>query len=206
MKKYLILLLFVLPSLTQGQSLKAYKSIFNGPLKNWTQTFTGFNLADFKPVDAPNQFLNTDRIEAKNKTTFYPIYKTALTTSPNGQYVIDSYAYLFLEKKQGRFTTTGSDVEQSIRLGDVRQNKWRQIAYYGYGQRVEEVTWVNDDTFILAASRLNKANKNTPVIIIGHIKRQSLTTFETANTHCYQKAGRYTSPKLNQLLQGKRKS
>ena len=203
MKKYLILLLFILPSFTQGQSLQAYQSTFNGALKNWTQTFTGFDLANFKPVGAPSQFLNTDIVQAKNKTTFYPIYKRALTTSPNWQYVIDSYAYLFLEKKQGRFTTTGSDVEQSIRLGNVRQSKWRQIAYYGYDQRLEEVIWVNNDTFILAASRLNKANKNIPVIIIGHIKRQSLTTFETADPDCYQKAVGYTSPKLNQLLQGK---
>lgn len=203
MKKYLILLLFILPSLTHGQSFQAYTSTFNGPLKNWTQTFTNFNLADFKPVGASSQFLNTDIVEAKNKTTFYPIYKTALTTSPNGQYVIDSYAYLFLKKKQGRFTTTGSDVEQSIRLGYIRQRKWRQIAYYGYAQRVEEVTWFNNDTFILAASRLSKANKNIPVIIIGHIKRQSLTTFENENPDCYQKAGGYTSPKLNKLLQRK---
>jgi hypothetical protein len=206
MKKYLILLLFILPSLIQGQSFKVYKSTFNGALKKWTQTFTDFNLADFKPVGAPSQFLNTDIVEAKNKITFYPIYKAAVSTSPNGQYVIDSYAYLFLEKKQGRFTTTGSDVEQSIRLGNARQRKWRQIAYYGYAQRVEDVTWVNDDTFILAASRLNKANKNIPVIIIGHINRQSLSTFETANPNCYQKVGGYTSPKLNKLLQGKRQS
>jgi hypothetical protein len=203
MKKYLILLLFILPSFTQGQSLQAYRSTFNGPLKNWTQTFTGFKLADFKPVGTPSQFLNTDLVQAKSKATFYPSYNTALTTSSDGQYVIDSYAYLFLEKKQGRFTTTGSDVEQSIRLGNIRQSKWRQIAYYGYAQRVEEVTWVNNDTFMLAASRLNKANKNIPVIIIGHIKRQSLTTFETADPDCYQKAGGYTSPKLNKLLQRK---
>jgi hypothetical protein len=125
-------------------------------------TFKDFNLGDFRPICAPSQFSNTDIVEAKNKTTFYPIYKAALTTSPDGQYVIDSYAYLFLEKKKDRFTTTGSDVEQSIRLGNVRQNKWRQIAYYGYAQRVEEVTWVNNDTFILAASRLNKAIKIYP--------------------------------------------
>jgi hypothetical protein len=206
MKKYLILLLFVLPSFTQGQSLQAYKLTFNGPLKYWTQTFTNFDLPDFKQVGAPSQFLNTDIVQAKNKTTFYPIYKAAVTTSPDGLYVIDSYAYLFLEKKQGRFTTTGSNVEQSIRLGNVRQSKLRQIAYYGYDQRVEEVIWVNNDTFILAASRLNKANKNKPVIIIGHIKLQSLTTFENTDPDCYQKAGGYTSPKLNKLLRTKRKS
>ncbi|UOE47472.1 hypothetical protein MTO98_23985 [Mucilaginibacter sp. SMC90] len=201
-----LLLLFNLPSFVHAQSLINYQTAFNGSLKNWTQTFVNFKLSDFKQTAQAQKFENINSVKAKSKTAFYPGYKAALSTSPNGCYTIDIYSYLLLDKKNGKFITTGSDVEQNISLGYVRDSEWKRIAYYGYAQRVQEVTWVNNDTFILAAARLNKADKNIPVIIVGQIRQQILTTYETSNPGCYQKVSGYTSQKLQNLLHGKRKS
>ncbi|SDD97975.1 hypothetical protein SAMN05216464_103228 [Mucilaginibacter pineti] len=191
-----ILLLYIAPLSANAQSINTYQSTFSGPLKNWAQTFTHFNLTHFKQVSKRYPFENINSVKVKSKATFFPGYKSALCTSPNGQYVIDIYSYLLLEKKNGKFTSTGSDVEQNITLGNIPERSWKRIDYFGYAQRAQKVCWINNDTFILAAARLNKVNRNIPVIIIGHIKTQSLTTFETTNPDCYQKPGSYTSPKL----------
>ncbi|NOW94800.1 hypothetical protein [Mucilaginibacter sp. SG564] len=199
-------LLLILPSFVHAQSPKNYQTTINGPLKKWAQTFLNFKLSDFKNKTPAQKFENTNPVKRKNKTTFYPSYKAALSTSPNGAYTLNIYSYLLLEKKNGKFMTTGSDVEQNILLGHIQDGGWKQIAYYGYTQRVQEVAWIDNNTFILAAARLNKAGKNLPVIIVGQIKQQSLITFETTNTKCYQNPAGYISPKLTLLLHSEPKS
>lgn len=194
-----LLFLLISPSLTLAQSLKSYLSTFNGPLKNWAQTFTNFNISDFKPIAPAHQFENSSAIKAKSTVTYYPSYKTALSISPNSAYALNIYSYLLLEKQHGKFTTTGSDVEQSILLGNLAKRKWQKIAYYSYAQRAQEVQWINSDTFILAAARLDGTGKNRPVIIIGHIKAKSFTNYETTDPACYQKPIGYESPKLTAL-------
>jgi hypothetical protein len=202
MKKLsLICYTFVLlmsPSLTRAQSLSPYQSTFNLELQSWANSFEHFHLSDFKQA-ASGKFENTNPVQAKNRQQFYPAYKPALSTSRNGRLVLDIYSYLLLDQHQGRLISTGTDVEQSILLGNISTKKWMQIAYYGYTQRVQEVCWVNNDTFILAAARINKLGRGVPVIIVGHIGQQSLTVFESINSNCYQKKLGYASPKLAAL-------
>ena len=193
---YILIIWLALPSFISAQSLKDYQAAFNGSLKAWAQTFSNFKLSAFKQVGPPHLFDNTHKIITKNKQAFYPNYKQALSTSPNGRFTLDMYSYLLLQKRRGKFISNGSDVEQSLLLGNIPESKWQQIAYYGYTQRVQEIYWVNNNTFILTAVRLDAADRNLPVIIIGHLKEQTLTSFETTNTDCYQKPGGYTSPKL----------
>jgi hypothetical protein len=198
--KFLFGVLFIAgPLLAQAQSLMPYESAFKGGLQNWAHSFNRFKLADFKPVSPSAKFTNSNTAYSNNLQRFYPAYKSALSASLNGKLVLDIYSYLLLEKKNGRFVSSGSDVEQSILLGDITAKQWRQIAYYGYSQRVQEVIWIDNDAFILAGTRLDKSGKNKPVIIVGNMRQQSLQTFECADTGCYQNTAGYTSPQITAL-------
>jgi len=197
---FFLILIFLSSKSSFGQrnNLSIYKSHFDNELKAWTKTISNFKLSSFKPTDTIS-FDNLDYDDIKSLKAFYSIYRPALTFSKDSNKFIDIYSYeLNLERKGNKIVYSGSDVDQAISLCDIKMKRWIRILFCGYSQRIQEVTWVTNTKFILVGAFQNEDSKNSPVIYIGDISKNSFEVFSSSDSNCYQIKG-YDSPKLAKL-------
>ncbi len=188
-----------MPLWSGAQSLMSYKRYFTGPLKGWTQSFTPFHLEDFTLMPVAVPFEAIDPVQSKSLKDFYPVYKSALSFSPDGNYCLDIYGYLLLEKKGNQFYTPGSEVEQSILPGNIPLKKWLRVAYFGYSEQVQDIAWIDDHRFILAAALIDGSGKFQPRIMPGDLRKKTFQVFGSTKKNNNQKKEGYDAPKLKAL-------
>jgi hypothetical protein len=181
-----------------AEGLLSYRSVFDGELSAWTHSLTHFELADFYP-DGKLKFEDIDLGNTDSLSSFYSIYKPALSFSPDSTQFIDIYSYeMVLEREGDQVDYYGGDVDQSINLCNVAQNSWKRILFFGPAARIQEATWTDNETIILTGSSENNNGKFEPFIYIGHITSRTFDTYFPADSACIQ-VNLYESPKLKAL-------
>ena len=204
MKKafYLVLFFFLLmlSNNTFGQRAEIidYNSHFKNEFKGWVKSFNRFNLDSFKKSETFS-FENIPFMDIIDTSSFYSIYKPALTFSKDKKQFIDIYSYwLNLESEGKKIISRGGEADQAIALCNLKTKNWIRILFRGTTERIQDVTWVNNSKFILVGVNENEAGKLYPVIYLGNIITKEFTLFTALNKQFTQNTV-YTSPKLLRL-------
>lgn len=183
---------------TKPAGLAAYQQTFDGPLKAWASTFTGFNPANFALEDTTD-FGNTEPDEMGDINELVKIYKPLLYYSPDSSAFIDMYsAQLGLQVINGQYYSEG-DVDQGIYLCRPAKSSWKKLLFYGPSAGMEEAAWVNDSTFIMGGIFFNDDGKRVPIIAVGNEATQTILHYSCKDTACVQGEERYTAERVRKL-------
>lgn len=199
MNRLLLFSIILISTSLSGQNitLTDYKSNFDKDLKDWTSTFTNFNLVDLKKYES-RPFDNNYKQDFADLKKFYSVYKPILTFSPDSSSFIDIYSYqLNLEKKGDNYKAL-VDADQAILLCNKKTKYWDRVYFGTPSFQIEEVVWLTNSKFLLLAVGLNEKDKKIPSILFGDMNKKTITIFNSANKNCYQKKS-YRSPKLSRL-------
>jgi len=200
MKLYPIfyLLFFGHVAFGQDQNLLQNKKHFDIELKQWTKSFSAFNLSDFKLVDTLH-FDNNYAQDLRSLKQFLSIYKPIITYSTDGSKFIDIYSYQLSLEKKGTYYEANPDVDQAILLCDPKAKYWDRIFFGTYSQRIDEVVWLSKTQFILVGITKPEDDKRQPLILLGDTKKQSLLEYVDTNRQTFQNAKGYSSLKLKRI-------
>ncbi|HMG84000.1 MAG TPA: hypothetical protein VK559_13255 [Ferruginibacter sp.] len=186
-------------SIAQKGSLRFYDTYFQNQLAGWTKTIRRFKLSAFKKTGVL-AFEKIDYADGSSMKDFYSIYKPALTFSNDSAQFIDIYSYwLVLERKESKIISHGGEPEQAATLFDLSTKKWTRIFFCGYAERIQEVIWTTNTTFIMVGVSEENDSTNHPIIYIGNTITKSFDVFTSDDQGCYQYKYGYDSPKLLSL-------
>jgi hypothetical protein len=182
----------------QNNKLLQHKLYFEKELRAWKQTFSNFNLADFKATDTTN-FLNNNDKSLKFYKEFMTIYKPIITFSSDSTKFIDIYSYqLNLEKKGNRFIAN-TDIDQAIFLFDKNKKYWKSIYFMGTTNGwIEDIVWISKTEFLLVGIEKNDVEKKLPKIILGNTEKQRLYYFNSSKNNMIQLV-KYKSSSLKKM-------
>jgi hypothetical protein len=183
----------------QKNNLTFYNSCFQHQLNGWTKTIRRFKLSAFQKTGS----LPFEKLVYSDGSTmkdFYAIYKPALTFSNDSTQFIDIYSYwLVLERKGSKIISHGGEPEQAATLFNLNTKKWTRIFFCGYAERIQEVIWTTNTTFIMVGVSEEKDSTNHPIIYVGNTITKSFDVFTSEDQGCYQYKYGYDSPKLLSL-------
>lgn len=170
--------------------------------KDWTKTFTGFDVQKFKRADTM-PFENTGEIAHNSLQRFYAIYKPILFYSPDERLFLDIYSdQLNLEKHKGVYTAA-VEIDATIQLYDVANKTSKRILFLGSTAWIEDVYWLDDTRFVLLGVSMREdadIELYSPKIYIGNISTHSFEVFESVDERCARRPeARYQSALLQQL-------
>lgn len=193
-KKNLLLILLVSLNLINAQDKpNDYLKNFNIELKVWKNTFTNFELTEFKEEEKTNfKDLYLENVTFKELNEEYKIIGTY---SPNKTKLVDIYSYLNLEKNGNTYEAL-IDVDQNIDLYIISENKRIRLVSCGSSKGIDEVFWVTEKKLLLVGTQYSEIQK--PIIIIVDFENLTVTEFSNTNDICKQIA-KYKSPKINKL-------
>ena len=180
----------------QKNSLTSYDSCFRYQLNGWTKTIRRFKLSAFQKTGSL-PFEKLAYSDGSSMKDFYAIYKPALSFSNDSTSFIDIYSYwLELERKGSIIISHGGEVEQAATLYNLKTKKWTRIFFCGYAERIQEVVWVTNTTFIMVGTSEENDSAFHPIIYVGDIITGYFNVFTSADKGCYQYKYGYDSPKL----------
>jgi hypothetical protein len=183
-------------SFSQQNKIVQHKNAIDRALKNWKQTFTNFNLTDFKAIDTI-KFENSNKQDFNSYKKFTKIYSPIITYSEDSTKFIDIYSYQLGLEKAGNHYKTNIEVDQVIFLYDKNKKYWNRIYFLGTTNNwIDEVIWVSKTEFLLFGIIKNEQEQRLPMIMLGDTEKQKLFVYETKN--CFQNK-RYSSPKLKKM-------
>ncbi len=188
-------------SLAQQSELSKYRYQFSSGFNGWTKTFANFNFSSFYK-ESVSAFEHIEYMEMEEIKDFYSIYKPALTFSPDKNQFIDIYSYwLNLDKKGKTIISHGGEPDQAITLCNFTTKKWTRILFRGTTERIQEVIWLTNSTFMLVGVREdeNMLNKARPAIYLGDTIAETFICFLSKDQKLFQKNGGYDSPKILKL-------
>ena len=182
----------------QDQNLLQHTKHFDTELKQWTKSFSDFNLSDFKLVDTL-RFDNNYAQEFKSLKMFLSVYKPIITYSGDSSKFIDIYSYqLNLEKKVNHYEAN-PDIDQAILLYDAKAKYWDRIFFGTSSQWIDEVLWISKTQFILVGITKSEDDKRQPLILLGDTNKQNLIKYIDANKRTFQSDKGYSSVKLKRI-------
>ncbi len=200
--KYHILLLFLVTvgynSFGQDKIILPLSLCFNNELKQWTETFSNFNLSDFKIKDTL-YFDNNWKQDFNSYKDFISIYKPIITYSPDSSKFIDIYSYQLNLEKKGNHYEANVEIDQAVLLCNLKTKYWNRIYFGGSSQWIDEVIWITSTKFLLVGIIKSTDNKKNPHILLGDIDNQTLIEFVNSNKASFQNDKGYTSLKLKKL-------
>ena len=193
-KKNLLLILLVSLNFINAQDKpNDYLKNFNIELKVWKNTFTNFELTEFKEEEKTNfKDLYSENVAFKELKEEYKIIGTY---SPNKTKLVDIYSYLNLEKNGNTYEAV-IDVDQNIDLYTVSENRRIRLISCGSSKGIDEVLWVTEKKLLLVGTQYSEVQK--PIIIIVDFENLTVTEFSNTNDICKQ-ITKYKSPKINKL-------
>jgi hypothetical protein len=208
MKQYLLFLLVLISSSANAQQdiLIKNKSLIEKELKTWITTFKNFNLTDFKFIDSFTSTLIKDTndlfvADASNKDATALLY----IYNKSKNYAIDLYGgQATLQYKKGKYSFEDADDGGPLYLHNLKEKKTYKIEYNSFSYFAEEALWLTDSKFILAYI-FNDNGIRKPSIYCGNLKENKLYFFQNKKENCNRKMGSYTSKKLLQLNNRKKK-
>ena len=182
----------------QDQSLVKHKIKFDTDLKQWTKSFSHFDLLDFKVVDTFHFDNNYER-DFKSLKGFLDVYEPVITYSPDSSKFIDIYSYQLNLKKKENFYEANIVIDQAILMYDSKAKYWDRIFFGTNSQWIEEVTWLSEAQFILVGIIKSDSNKRQPLILLGDTNKQTLIKYIDANKKAFQNDNGYSSFKLKRI-------
>ena len=193
-KKNLLLILLVSLNFINAQDKpNDYLKNFNIELKVWKNTFTNFELTEFKEEEKTNfKDLYSENVAFKELKEEYKIIGTY---SPNKTKLVDIYSYLNLEKNGNTYEAV-IDVDQNIDLYTVSENRRIRLISCVSSKGIDEVLWVTEKKLLLVGTQYSEVQK--PIIIIVDFENLTVTEFSNTNDICKQ-ITKYKSPKINKL-------
>lgn len=199
--KYLLLLVSLfIGHISSGQdkNLLQHKKYFDKELKEWTATFSSFNLSSFKAKDTV-QFENNYEQNLDYYKKFLTTYKPIITYSPDSSKFIDIYSYQLNLERKGNHYYANPDIDQTIFLCNPKKRYWNRIYFGTSSQWIDEVLWLSKTKFILVGITKYADNKKMPLILLGDTDRQTLIRYLTADNDSFQNDQGYSSPKLKRI-------
>ena len=162
-------------------SLAPVKATIEKELRDWAQSFTGFQMDSFRLAQV-NPFEGTPEAAPDNLPQYFELYKASLIYSPDSSQFIDLFSYgISLEKKGKKIIAIG-DADQAVVLFNRASNEGKRLLSFGPSAGIEEAVWTSTSTFILAGSFTNDEGKPTPVLLLGDTQKKTLRWFESAIT------------------------
>jgi hypothetical protein len=182
-------------SFAQQNKIVQYKNAID-KLKIWKQTFSNFNLTNFKATDT-FKFENNNKQDFNSYKKFTKTYSPIITYSEDSSKFIDIYSYQLGLEREGNHYKTNIEVDQVIFLYDKNKKYWNRIHFLGTTNNwIEEVIWVSKTEFLLFGIIKNEQEQRLAMIMLGDTEKQKLFLYETKN--CFQNK-RYSSPKLKKM-------
>lgn len=174
----------------------------NNNYKQWTQTFTHFDVRQFKLADTI-AFEVSDVIRHNSLNDFYSVYRPILFYAPAKKYFLDIYSdQLNLEKHDGVYTAA-LEVDATVHLYDAGNKTSKRILFLGSTSWIDDVFWLDDTRFVLlGVSEREDVDSQlySPKIFIGNIKTSSFKVFESDSKNCNKLLEtQYQSASLRQL-------
>ena len=200
--KYLILLLLLTTaghySFGQDKTLLQQSKYFDKELKQWTKTFSNFNLSDFKIKDTL-RFDNNSKQDFNSYKKFISIYKPIITYFTDSSKFIDIYSYQLNLEKKGNHYEANTEIDQAVLLCNPKRKYWNRIYFGGYSKWTDEVIWITSTKFLLVGIIKSTDNKKNPHILLGDTDKQTLIEFVNTNKSSFQKDKCYTPTKLKKI-------
>ncbi|MFN4285045.1 MAG: hypothetical protein ACK4E8_03685 [Lacibacter sp.] len=199
--RYLSLLLFLFfghSSFGQDKNILQYKKYFDQELKQWTKSFSNFNLSDFKVEDTLH-FDNNYEQDFNSYRKFLSIYKPIITYSTDSSKFIDIYSYQINLEKKGAYFKANPDIDQAVLLCYPKTKYWNRIYFGTSSQWIDEVIWISKTKFILVGIIKSEDEKKKPLLLFGDTNKQTLIKIISINKNSFQNDKGYSSPKLKKL-------
>jgi len=159
-----------------NDTLNKYKNLISRDLKEWCNSFYNFSLSDFIASDETH-FEDMPYKLIDSLPFFLARGKRKLFYSPDHSRFINIYTF----EKTDRYS---DEVKQPVTLCEPGTRQWRRILYLGPQARAQDIIWVDDDTFILAATA---EYSPSPYIYIGHLDTRTFSQFYSKDPTCLQK-------------------
>lgn len=202
MKKLLILLLIILPlqkSFSQSKYLTAYKPYFDSLLKDWSNSYSHFQLSSFQISDTLD-FENIPFGNINNLKEFYDLYKPALAFSPDSSKFIDLYGYRLNLGREGNKLIANEEVDGAVSLCNLKTKSWIRIYFLGVSSGIDEAEWISNRKFILVGySNYDEDGKFRPMILIGDTNKEKLFLYEDLDKSTIAKKSGYTPSGIKKL-------
>ncbi len=199
--KQLFILFFVIGahiSCKKDKGLLQHKKHFDQELKLWTNTFSNFNLSNFKKGETIH-FENGSPQDFNDYKKFLSTYQPIITFLPDSSKFIDIYSVQINLVKVGDHYEASPDDGQTVLLCDPETKYWDRIYYGSFSQWINEVIWLSKTTFILAGITKSSIEKREPIILLGDTEKHTLIEYINTNQKCFQNDHGYTSPKLKKM-------
>jgi hypothetical protein len=185
-------------SFGQNNNLLQQKKCFDQELKQWTKSFSNFNLLDFKVEDTLH-FENNFKQDFSSYRKFLSIYKPIITYSADSFKFIDIYSYQINLEKKGNYYEANPDIDQAVLLCDPKAKYWDRIYFGTNSQWIDEVIWISKTKFILVGIIKSEDDKKNPLILYGDTNKQTLIKYLSITKNSFQNDKGYSSPKLKKL-------
>jgi hypothetical protein len=185
-------------SFGQDKNFLQQKKHFDQELKQWTKSFSNFNLSDFKVEDTLH-FDNNFQQDFNSYRKFLSIYKPIITYSSDSSKFIDIYSYQINLEKKGNYYEANPEIDQAVILCDSKTKYWNRIHFGTNSQWIDEVIWISKTKFILVGIIKSEDDKRKPLILFGDINKQTLIKYLSTNKNSFQNNKGYSSPKLKKL-------
>ena len=122
----------------------------------WIGEDTGSNLSMFIKSGEKGSITETEysydfkenRSDLREKKSYY-IY------SPDRSKILDAHGYVELEEKDGKIVE-GYDVDSSVKLIDVKTNKFKQILTCGTPCGFNDAVWIDNNSFVILGQTRGK--------------------------------------------------
>ena len=200
MKFLTLTLLLIIRQFSFGQdkTLLQQSKYFDKELKQWTKTFSNFNLSAFKIKDTLH-FDNNSKQDFNSFKKFISIYKPIITYSTDSSTFIDIYSYQLNLDKKGDHYKANTEIDQAVLLCNPKTKYWNRIYFGGYSQWIDEVLWITTTKFLLVGIIKSADNKKNPHILLGDTDKQTLAEYVYTNKASFQNNKGYKSTKLKKI-------
>jgi hypothetical protein len=180
--------------------LSDYKSYFLKNLKNWTISYSNFQLSSFN-ASGTTDFSSAEDFDTTTSEwkEFYALYKPALTFSGDGRKFLDIYSYDLNLTIKGNKIVANYSGEQTAELYDFVTGKTSRILFCGISEQIQDVIWTEDSKFILVGREIEDKDKVYPIIYLADLTQRKITCFRCSNKLCIENKNTYSSRKLNRI-------
>lgn len=168
----------------------------SAPLKKWFQSFGKLDAGSFHQNNKW-EFEQIDYEDPNDLTSFYELYKPAMSFSPDSSQFIDLYSYGLMLEKKGKKIIASGEVDQSVTLCNLKTKEWKRIAFFGPSANMEEAVWVSPTKFVLAGTMQDEKGEFMPVLLMGNTASRILRWFEATSPR--KKSLEYTPSGMTKL-------
>ncbi|MVZ60870.1 hypothetical protein [Sphingobacterium humi] len=134
-----------------------WDTLSDGNLTDWKQYYqqydSSFHLAHFQAGDSIHINPMKATAKASYDPDFNPIYTSFLIYAPSKNKYIDIDSYFWFPDEKGE---PAFEADQEVSLVDLEQKSSTRISFSGPSERIEQVTWLNEQEVLLLGINYEK--------------------------------------------------